>query len=777
MGCAIVVIVHTLALTAPATLAALHLTLLGNAAVSFFFTLSAFLLAMPYIRQITGGGKPAPVALYAKRRFLRVFPAYVVIFLIANFVLRAVFVTNAVASERVGSSAGSGMITDPLRLLEQLTLAQNFLPGQIQTGINPAWSLATEACFYAVLPLLALAALALVRRGTSQQRAVLFMPVVLIAVGLVAKCVDALWQKQAGLSTSAAQFGPHAIAVLSRSMLVSADCFGWGIAAAFVYVWTQRQALPKWPAQRLRRVAIGVLVAAALFTAVFASSRALLAQAAFGVASGAALIILTIPARTGQVPAVSRFLDLAPGRFLGEMSLSLYLWHYPVLLLAAREGWIGAPTTMGAARSLAVVLTISVLLSWMTYRAIEVPAIRLGVPRQLRAPRPRKSPDGRLRVAIVHDYLTQRGGAERVVLEIARALPGTPVYTSLYDPAGTYPEFAHLDVRVPWFNRLPWLRGNHRLGLLFMPFAFARLRIAADVVIASSSGWAHGVRTSGRVVVYCHTPARWLYQSRRYLGGDASLLAKAALRLFRVPLRVWDKRAARRAQLYLANSTVVRERIAKVYERDALVLMPPLPDFAARLRQMPLDPSAATADWYLCVSRLMPYKNVGAIVEAFTASPQRRLIVVGDGPEGQRLAAEAAGNITFINGISDDELAALYRGCRALVAMSYEDFGLTPIEAAAAGRPSVVLRWGGYLDSMVEHLTAVFVDEPEAAAIRAGLDEVEARNWDSAAIAAHADEFAQEQFVRRLHQVISTASERSDPAPLALPNVSPVSSS
>jgi len=196
--------------------------------------------------------------------------------------------------------------------------------------------------------------------------------------------------------------------------------------------------------------------------------------------------------------------------------------------------------------------------------------------------------------------------------------------------------------------------------------------------------------------------------------------------------------------------------------------MPPLPDFAARLRQLPIDPSAATADWYLCVSRLLPYKNVAAIVEAFTASPQRRLVVVGDGPDGERLGAEAGDNITFISGISDDELATLYRGCRALVAMSYEDFGLTPLEAAAAGRPSVVLRWGGYLDTMVEHLTAVFVDDPEASAIRAGLDELEQRSWDSAAIAAHADRFTQEEFAHRLRQLLSTSPERSESAQLAL---------
>ena len=148
-----------------------------------------------------------------------------------------------------------------------------------------------------------------------------------------------------------------------------------------------------------------------------------------------------------------------------------------------------------------------------------------------------------MQVALVHDYLTQRGGAERVVLSLTRAFPGAPVYTSLYDPGGTFPEFADLDVRTLPINRLAPLRRHHRAALPLLAPSFSRLRISADVVICSSSGWAHGTQVEGKKIVYCHTPARWLYQPDRYLRGRGRPL-QAAASVLRSTLERWDKRAA-----------------------------------------------------------------------------------------------------------------------------------------------------------------------------------------------------------------------------------------
>jgi hypothetical protein len=175
-----------------------------------------------------------------------------------------------------------------------------------------------------------------------------------------------------------------------------------------------------------------------------------------------------------------------------------------------------------------------------------------------------------LSVAVVHDYLNQCGGAERVALELAQTWPGAPLYTSLYRPASTFSEFAQLDVRVSPLNRLP-VDGHFRALAPLYPLAFRSLgRLAADVVISSSSGWAHGVRTApGSLhVVYCHTPARWLYRRQEHLGRALGPLLLSPLL---GPLRRWDQAAARRADVYVANSRNVRDRIRNLYGRPAEV--------------------------------------------------------------------------------------------------------------------------------------------------------------------------------------------------------------
>ena len=156
-------------------------------------------------------------------------------------------------------------------------------------------------------------------------------------------------------------------------------------------------------------------------------------------------------------------------------------------------------------------------------------------------------------VAFAHDYLTQRGGAERVVLALCRTFPDAPVYTSLYDPETTFPEFLERDVRAHWLDRARVLRKRHRLALPLLPLAFGTTRIEADVVVCSSSGWAHGIRTDGRKIVYCHSPAKWLYRRDDYLGERPSSAAKLGLRLLDPYLRAFDRRAACGAEAYKAN--------------------------------------------------------------------------------------------------------------------------------------------------------------------------------------------------------------------------------
>jgi glycosyltransferase involved in cell wall biosynthesis len=364
------------------------------------------------------------------------------------------------------------------------------------------------------------------------------------------------------------------------------------------------------------------------------------------------------------------------------------------------------------------------------------------------------------RVAIAHDYLTQRGGAEKVVLSMSRAFPNAPIYTMLFDPANTYPEFAERDIRVSRLNKIGPLRRHHRVALPVLPLVANSMFVDADVMVTSSSGWAHGFRTNGRKLVHCHSPARWLYLPDTYLGEDSSLLKRAVLTATSRYLRAWDRRVALSCDRYLAISSVVRRRIADAYGIQADVVPSPVAmsqsdtvePVAEVLRWLPVG-DAADGAFYLCVSRLLPYKNVDAVVRAF-AGGERRLVVVGKGPEAERIRALKTPNVLLVSDLTDAQMSWLYRSCRATIAASYEDFGLTPIEAGVWGKPSVVLRWGGFLDTVEEGVTGVYFDTPEPDAIAAALEVFEASQFDSGRIRGHVEQFSEERFTETMYAAV-----------------------
>jgi len=365
-------------------------------------------------------------------------------------------------------------------------------------------------------------------------------------------------------------------------------------------------------------------------------------------------------------------------------------------------------------------------------------------------------------VALAHDYATQRGGAERVALIMAQAFPDAPMYTTLYDPAGTFPEFGSLDLRTSSINRLALLRRHHRLALPVLASAVSGTPVQAQVLLASSTGWAHGFPATGRKVVYCHAPARWLYQTDRYLGrpavgtrldGARRWLAARSLDALAPGLREWDRRAALGADRYLANSTVTAAAVRDVYGIEAEILPPP-PAI------LPVGPESGVPGvepgFLLCVARLLPYKNVDVVIEAARRSPGTRLFVVGDGPDRARLETlvRSEPRIRLLGRVDDARLRWLYRHCAALVAASYEDYGLSPVEAAAFGRPSVVLRDGGYLDTVVESVTGEFFDAPDPDLVAEASERALTRAWDRARLESHALSFATPRFIARLQDVV-----------------------
>lgn len=283
------------------------------------------------------------------------------------------------------------------------------------------------------------------------------------------------------------------------------------------------------------------------------------------------------------------------------------------------------------------------------------------------------------------------------------------------------------------------------------------MRIPADIVLASSSGWAHGFRSTGRTIVYCHTPARWLYLSDQYLDrAKGSWLQRAGLGVLAPALTRWDHRAAARADRYLANASGVSERIRRVYGRNAPVVFPPqsVDTEAAREAVPEVARLGGGGEYFLLVSRLLGYKNVANVVAAFRQTPERHLVIVGDGPMRQSLLADLPQNVRLLSGVSEARLRWLYSRCAALIAPAHEDLGLTVLEAAAWGKPTLALRAGGYLDTVIDGVTGRFFRAPTAEAIRHAVGRFRADAWDADVIRAHAAMFSERRFAAALRTQI-----------------------
>jgi glycosyltransferase involved in cell wall biosynthesis len=309
-------------------------------------------------------------------------------------------------------------------------------------------------------------------------------------------------------------------------------------------------------------------------------------------------------------------------------------------------------------------------------------------------------------------------------------------------------------------NSVGALRRHHRLALPLLAPSFSRLHIDAEVVICSSSGWAHGAQVTGRKIVYCHAPARWLYQPARYLR-TARPAVRAMTACLRPSLELWDRRAAAGASRYLANSTWIAREIKRVYGIAAEVVHGPV-GLDASAEQSPVG--GIEPGFVLCVSRLLPYKNVDVVVEAFDQLEGQRLVVVGDGPDDERLHVLAGPRVLFLPSVSDAELRWLYASSAGLVTASYEDFGLTPLEAAVFGRPTAALRFGGFLDTVRENETGVYFDEPSPSQIAAALWTLLAEDWDEGELRRQAAAFSQDAFSRRLWEIVEEERLESEPS-------------
>ncbi|MTD43062.1 glycosyltransferase [Conexibacter sp. W3-3-2] len=359
-------------------------------------------------------------------------------------------------------------------------------------------------------------------------------------------------------------------------------------------------------------------------------------------------------------------------------------------------------------------------------------------------------------VGLAHDYLLVMRGAERTFAEIAACWPTAPIHTALYDPEAM-PRFAGRDVHTSVLQRTGVRQNGFRRLLPLFPAAVSRMRIdATELVVSSSSAFAHGMRVPEGVphVCYCYTPFRYAWHERATALREVPAPARPALRLVLDQIRRWDVRVAARVDHYVAISEISRERIAAAFGRDAPIVHPPV--------EVERFTPTAGGEHLLVVCELVSHKRVELALEAAQRAGWPA-VVVGTGPEQARLARDFP-TARFAGRVSDPELAVLYAQARAVVVPSYEEFGIVAVEAQASGTPVVAPRRGGAAETVLDGVTGVLLDEVSARSIAAALAHEVVAQPDAAALRAQADRFSAATFRRRLVETVEELTGRPAPA-------------
>ena len=362
-----------------------------------------------------------------------------------------------------------------------------------------------------------------------------------------------------------------------------------------------------------------------------------------------------------------------------------------------------------------------------------------------------------LRIALVHDYLTQYGGAEHVLAVLQRIFPSADTFTTLYDADATLPGIERERIQESRLGLVPWFRQHHRAALPLFPLAMWDLRRRLknyDVLIADSSAWAHQVAPTSdqRLVVYCHSPARFLYGDSDYLSATGIRGMRAQMTYLALsPYRWLDRRSYERADVVLANSQLVANRLTTHLGIDSQVLHPPI-DVEQFLPNQPVPPE----EWYLVVSRLVPHKRVDLVVETATAH-NLPVKIIGTGRDYGRLRSMAGPTVEFLGFQTRQQVISHYQRCRAFILPGTEDFGMTAVEAQASGRPVIAINRGGALETVVEGETGVLFDEHRSDSLRAAMRRLDSLSVTPEACLRNARRFDASVFCAGMLEAVSRA--------------------
>ncbi|MCB1109351.1 MAG: glycosyltransferase family 4 protein [Chlamydiia bacterium] len=363
-----------------------------------------------------------------------------------------------------------------------------------------------------------------------------------------------------------------------------------------------------------------------------------------------------------------------------------------------------------------------------------------------------------MQVALVHDWLTTVGGAEKVLEALAETFPAK-LFTLVRDPkhlVGT--PFEKMEVKTSFIQKLPRAKSRYRSYLPLFPLAVEQFDLSDyDLVISSSHSIAKGVLTHAEQlhICYCHTPMRYAWDLYQQYLREAKLksgLKGVMAKFFLHYLRMWDAHASSRVDAYVANSKYVARRIQKLYEKEASVIYPPVDVDYFML-------CGEKEEYYVTASRMVPYKKIDLIVEAFGEMPDKKLVVIGDGPEMDKVKEKAKKNIEILGYQDDDTLRWTLQKAKGFVFAALEDFGILPVEAQACGTPVIAFGRGGALETVIENETGLFFEKQSVPSLIEAVQAFETKTFDPQKIRDHAETFCPTRFKKQFQALVAQTVE------------------